>query len=574
MLGFSTVNPVLIRRGGNRAVFALAAALVAALIAATAAAPARADATARVCGPGFDTPNGRFFAQPDDPSGLGFTVADESTAAFWTAYQTLGGPEAFGRPLSRPVTLHGFAVQAFERGLLQWDPAGARANVANTMDLLHDTGFDSWLLEVHGVPNHQTIAHKPGTAFSQVVERHLAILDGADSEIRAAFLATPDWQTRLGLPISYRDFGDSRVLRAQRAVLRRAVGGDVQFDRIGSFLIEAGVVPAEAATAFAPDPPADLTGLMAAQPGPALQGATVALSLAAGYAGLTFTWDDRPLPLVCSNGGWHTLVGLAAGAPPGDRTFQVAIGDAAATSTVTISAGEFPSATIQFPPDRENLLNPDVAAKELEFFHSVVSKVSGPPRWSGTFRAPADGPPTSGYGERRTLEPGSITSVHQGADIGAPLDTPVLAPNRATVAWAGALEIRGNTVILDHGFGVFTAFYHLNRIDVAAGDEVEPDQVVGAVGSTGRVTGVHLHWEVLVHGVAVDPAEWLGREFAAVTHWTHFLAAEAGTDPPQAVDSPTPTTSGGSNGDQTQTPAGGGNLMIETGVPPAEGPAG
>ena len=115
-----------------------------------------------------------------------------------------------------------------------------------------------------------------------------------------------------------------------------------------------------------------------------------------------------------------------------------------------------------------------------------------------------------------------MASLHEGADVIAPLGTVIWAPAVGSVVWAGPLAIRGETIVLDHGFGIFTAFAHLQRVDVAIGDKVKRDQPVGLVGTTGRSTGPHLHWEVHVSGTAVDPAVWTNRGFPAASGWTGY----------------------------------------------------
>ena len=89
----------------------------------------------------------------------------------------------------------------------------------------------------------------------------------------------------------------------------------------------------------------------------------------------------------------------------------------------------------------------------------------------------------------------------------------MLAAAAGRVVFAGEMKVRGNSVIIDHGMGVFTAYHHFSRIDVQQGAMVTPGQQIGAVGETGLVTGPHLHWEVIVRGVEVDGLLWLqGRE--------------------------------------------------------------
>jgi len=90
---------------------------------------------------------------------------------------------------------------------------------------------------------------------------------------------------------------------------------------------------------------------------------------------------------------------------------------------------------------------------------------------------------------------------------------PVYAPARGVVVLAEPLAVRGQAVILDHGWGVFSGFWHLSQIDVTVGQEVERGQPIGLVGNTGLSTGPHLHWEVQVRSVPVDPVQWTKESF-------------------------------------------------------------
>jgi murein DD-endopeptidase MepM/ murein hydrolase activator NlpD len=99
---------------------------------------------------------------------------------------------------------------------------------------------------------------------------------------------------------------------------------------------------------------------------------------------------------------------------------------------------------------------------------------------------------------------GEARSPHGGTDFLSPAGTPVRAPNAGRVVAARELYFAGQTVMIDHGAGVFSQLAHLSRIDVQEGESVRPGQVVGQVGATGRVTGAHLHWAVRVAGARVD----------------------------------------------------------------------
>ncbi|MYD94011.1 MAG: M23 family metallopeptidase [Chloroflexi bacterium] len=499
------------------------------------------------CASDFAIPNGWFYSQTGG-EGVGFPVWDDGNARFWSAFEELGGTPVVGYPISHRFQQHGFTVQAFQKLVLQWDPAADRANAVNTLDNLHQAGFDSWLESFRQVPAHQALPADAGQTFDVVIANHVALLD-ANLDIRAAFLAVPNWLTRFGLPIAYRDFGAVRVLRAQRVVLQQwttdtpwAKAGEVIFANSGDMAREAGLFPESAITPGPPGAalPTDLD--LTLDQGPAVQGATVLAQLANGRPDVRLTLDGRALPLACAGSAWQTLVGLAADAEPGPRRLQVNVGGLTQVHEFQVAAGTFSSTELTVAPDLAHLLDPQMAAEERAFVHTLVDPVSGPPLWTGIFGIPASGTPTSPYGQRRVFHPGAISYVHEGDDVAAPLGALVVAPAAGRVAWAGPLAIRGNSVVLDHGFGVYSAVVHLERIDVATGARVTPGQALGTIGSTGRSTGPHLHWEVLVGGVAVDPAVWTWRDFAGIRGGTGYLlfvnSVEARPDAPVAPAPP------------------------------------
>jgi len=124
-------------------------------------------------------------------------------------------------------------------------------------------------------------------------------------------------------------------------------------------------------------------------------------------------------------------------------------------------------------------------------------------------RWPVHGPLKSGYGMRRSPWTGA-PEHHQGIDIGSPSGTPVESPAAGTVVEASAHGSFGKHVALDHGNGVRSLYGHLKKLDVKVGQRVAKGQVIGLVGSTGRSTGPHLHYEVLMAGKPVDPSPFLG----------------------------------------------------------------
>jgi murein DD-endopeptidase MepM/ murein hydrolase activator NlpD len=103
----------------------------------------------------------------------------------------------------------------------------------------------------------------------------------------------------------------------------------------------------------------------------------------------------------------------------------------------------------------------------------------------------------------------TIPGFHTGLDFGGGDGLPITAPAAGQVVFAGPLTVRGNATIIDHGWGVYSGFWHQSAIQVQVGQMVEQNEVIGLVGGTGRVTGAHLHWELWVNGIQVDPLDWL-----------------------------------------------------------------
>jgi murein DD-endopeptidase MepM/ murein hydrolase activator NlpD len=169
---------------------------------------------------------------------------------------------------------------------------------------------------------------------------------------------------------------------------------------------------------------------------------------------------------------------------------------------------------IDLDAQTSSLLAPDVVSAELAQRASIYTGFTPQRLWSGPFLHPSTAAIGDQYGIARGYNGAPATDYHRGTDFVAHTGDPIVAAAAGRVAFSGSLRLRGGSVIIDHGAGVFTAYHHLSRIDVAAGDVVRPGQQVGLAGSTGLATGPHLHWEVIVRGVEVDGEDWLAREIA------------------------------------------------------------
>ena len=146
----------------------------------------------------------------------------------------------------------------------------------------------------------------------------------------------------------------------------------------------------------------------------------------------------------------------------------------------------------------------------------VIATLQGshdrPRLWTEPFRPPRPTRITSPFGQGRSFNAGDVQGRHRGTDFAGDRGDPVRAANRGVVVLADTLFFAGGSIYVDHGAGVVTAYLHLDRANVAAGDTVARGQVIGRVGATGRVTGPHLHWSAFYGRVAFDPLDLLALE--------------------------------------------------------------
>jgi murein DD-endopeptidase MepM/ murein hydrolase activator NlpD len=122
---------------------------------------------------------------------------------------------------------------------------------------------------------------------------------------------------------------------------------------------------------------------------------------------------------------------------------------------------------------------------------------------------------SSHYGARRSINGGPYDTYHEGTDFSAYRGSPVLAPASGIVSLAETLPVRGGSVILDHGLGIHTGYYHLSQINVEVGQHVNSGDLLGEVGTTGRSTGNHLHWDLLIGTNWIDAEQWVDSNLAS-----------------------------------------------------------
>ena len=207
---------------------------------------------------------------------------------------------------------------------------------------------------------------------------------------------------------------------------------------------------------------------------------------------------------------WRGLVGVPLDTPSGPQdVFVQATGStgAIATTPLTISVQDRQFATRRLTVDPRFVDPPadqvDRILREQALLNDTFLIVTER-LWRGPFAPPVPGRPNSSFG-RLTEFNKEPRGRHQGADYAVGTGTPVRAPNAGRIVIADDLYFSGNTIVLDHGSGLFSLFAHLSRMTLPRGVVVTKGDKVGEVGATGRVTGPHLHWAVRLGEVSVDP---------------------------------------------------------------------
>ena len=159
------------------------------------------------------------------------------------------------------------------------------------------------------------------------------------------------------------------------------------------------------------------------------------------------------------------------------------------------------------------LLSPAIESEELALMSRVTSPFSEEKYWEASLSLPAAATMNARFGTLRSYNGSAYDRYHRGVDFAGATGTAILAAADGIVVLADTLNIRGRATVIDHGWGLYTVYAHQNSIQVSLGEQVTSGQVIGAIGSTGRSTGPHLHWEVWLHGVNVDPLQWVQQVF-------------------------------------------------------------
>ena len=259
------------------------------------------------------------------------------------------------------------------------------------------------------------------------------------------------------------------------------------------------------------------------EPLPLVQGGTEVIR-AQPQEGVTLsgTLVDMPLHFFQTDNGQVALQGIHALLEPGiyPLLMEANLPDGSKQSfeqMMLVTSGNYLREDILL--NDPSTIDPAVTEPELQNITAITAPATPTRFWDGIFTSPAVYPDcfTSRYGTRRTYKvvnsDTEIPGFHSGLDFCGGEGLQIFAPAAGKVVFAAPLTVRGNATIIDHGWGVYSGFWHQSQLLVNVGDMVEPGQVIGLVGGTGRVTGPHLHWEMWVNGVQVNPLDWLNQAY-------------------------------------------------------------
>ena len=230
---------------------------------------------------------------------------------------------------------------------------------------------------------------------------------------------------------------------------------------------------------------------------------------------LTGQFGDWIIPFAAEGDHFIGLTGVGAhpvsGVMPGLYPLVITATTAsdhqtAVTSHVEIRPGHYNSEYILLSADRQQLLDPALIAAEREKLEATWSVFTTTRYWNGLFQVPVEQfiRISSPFGTRRAYGGGPMTSYHEGTDFALPAGTPVYAPADGVVSVAEPLAVRGNAIVIDHGWGVYTGYWHLSEFKVVPGQEVKQGDLIALSGNTGLSTGAHLHWDLRIRGLNVD----------------------------------------------------------------------
>ncbi|RBH56369.1 MULTISPECIES: peptidoglycan DD-metalloendopeptidase family protein [Pseudomonas] len=237
-------------------------------------------------------------------------------------------------------------------------------------------------------------------------------------------------------------------------------------------------------------------------------GGVAVVDLGANAQAPKASYQGKPVLVVKEQNNWLAIVGIPLTVKPGSQQ----ISSAGRSLSFNVGGKKYPEQHITLKNTRQVNPNPaDLKRIDEELAVQIRAYRSFSPGTPSNLLLdkPVNGPLSSRFGVRRFFN-GEERNPHAGLDFAVPAGTPIKTPAAGKVILIGNYFFNGNTVFVDHGQGFISMFCHMSKIDVQVGQSLARGAVVGKVGSTGRATGPHMHWNVSLNDARVDPAIFIG----------------------------------------------------------------
>ena len=237
-------------------------------------------------------------------------------------------------------------------------------------------------------------------------------------------------------------------------------------------------------------------------------GGVAVIELGTGAQAPKATYEGKPVLVIKEQDTWRAIVGIPLTVKPGTQTLS----SGSRQLTFTVGNKKYPEQRITLKNQRQVNPNPaDIKRIDNELAIQIKAYRTFSPNTPSNLLLdkPVNGPLSSKFGVRRFFN-GEERNPHAGLDFAVPAGTPIKTPAAGKVILIGNYFFNGNTVFVDHGQGFISMFCHMSKIDTKVGQQLARGDVVGKVGSTGRATGPHMHWNISLNDARVDPAIFIG----------------------------------------------------------------
>ncbi|MBC7691538.1 MAG: M23 family metallopeptidase [Methylotenera sp.] len=209
---------------------------------------------------------------------------------------------------------------------------------------------------------------------------------------------------------------------------------------------------------------------------------------------------------------FRAVIAVPFNLKPSDAKVEVRLGKSIEAQSLSLPIkivdGHYKSEILKVGGKFTNPKKKDLAfiKKDIAEVAAIYRKITPVKYWTGPFAYPVDSAMTSPFGTKRVFN-GEMKSFHQGLDLRAKVGTPIYAAAPGVIALARDMFFTGNTILIDHGYGIYTLYAHMSALKVAKGQQVGQKELIGLAGKTGRASGPHLHWGAIVNKNKVNPTD-------------------------------------------------------------------